>query len=66
LGKLYFLETIFPYNIDFDFDAGNADANEITPMRVIIDVLLLGFFAIPHTLFARPGIKKMLGENKEG
>lgn len=66
LGRLYFFETILPYNIDFDFDPLNPDANEITVMRVVIDVLLLGFFAIPHSIFARPELKKLLGEKKDG
>lgn len=29
---------------------------------MVINVLLLGFFAIPHSIFARPVVKKKLGE----
>lgn len=29
---------------------------------LVIDVVLAGFFAIPHSIFARPGVKNSIGE----
>ncbi len=61
LGHDFHLEKLFCYNIDH-----NPPATTNVVSQVLINVALLGFFAIPHSLFARPGVKKALGRNEKG
>ena len=46
---------LFPYNIDH-----NPRSDDFNT-RLPIDIALLGLFAIPHSVFARPAIKELIG-----
>lgn len=54
---LPFLKVILPYNLDQNLSYCSAGKFG----KVLINVVLLGFFAIPHSIFARPFIKKKIG-----
>ena len=49
------LANIFPYGIDTGL------VQDDFKTVLMKNVALLGFFAIPHSIFARPQVKKMLG-----
>jgi hypothetical protein len=52
------ISEFFPYGIDLGI------VHDDFNTALMKNVALLGFFAIPHSLFARPLIKKMLGEKE--
>lgn len=55
------VQTIFPYSLDHQ-SMESAIGGDPLIAAFVANVLLLGFFAIPHSLFARPAMKKILGE----
>ena len=55
------LDSVFPYNIDYNYE--NSDM--ATGWKVVINILLLGAFAIPHSFFARSQVKKYMNLPKE-
>ena len=50
------LQLLMPYNIDF-----NPKLHDDMQARLMANVALLGIFAIPHSIFARPAVKRMIG-----
>merc|ERR1712166_1627147 len=50
------LAVYFPYGID-----DNARLFEDFGSRLAVNVALLGLFAIPHSIFARPRVKQWIG-----
>ena len=61
---------IFPFCLDFPSDQSKIARKFLgtrldeTTASLVINVFLLGSFAIPHSIFARPGIKFFLGETE--
>ncbi len=55
------LGKIFCYNIDY-----NPTVSSNWMWQTLLNVALLGFFALPHSIFARPVIKERLGKTKKG
>ena len=62
--------SIFPFCLDFPSDQSKIARKFLgtgldeTTASLVINVLLLGFFAIPHSIFARPGVKSFFGETE--
>ena len=46
------LAPLLPFNIDF-----NPKVFDDAQTRLMVDIALLGIFAIPHSIFARPAVK---------
>lgn len=57
----YTLATYFPYNIDHLYENTTAGIETSLVQSLIVNFLLLSQFCVSHTVFARRGVKQMLG-----